>query len=433
MTKKNKFSISEGMLNGISKNTEKVSLLDAKQNFKFDYIDINNIKINSKNFYPIESINELAKDISINGLNHNLVVRPIDDGNYEIISGERRYTALKSLVDNNEKKYSQVPCKIVDLEDLDSEIILIQANAQTRELSDADKLKQIERLRELYKEKKAQGGKIGDIRGLISKDVGLSPGQVAKYSSISNNLIPELRELLDKGNLTMSNATEFASLSIENQKAILSIVNNEVNISKNEASEIKKEFKKIENEKKELLEKEEAYLNEIEAIKKKNNEKADNIHEEIEKVKKELLEDSNKDKQDLINKLEKLKNDKSELAEANKNLEDKIKKADESINVDIDNRVNEKVEEIKLKFEKENKKLKEKLNNEKNVSQDTSLNQELKIRLGNTRLEISKIAGLMANNKIMDKDTLDLVDRFENELRFLNEQILLYKNEEKIK
>ena len=215
---KSKFSISENMLNSISKNVDKSSLIDAKENFKFDYIDIDKLKINSKNFYPIVDIEILEEDISINGLNHNLVVRPIENGFYEIISGERRYTALKSLVDKGDNKYSKVPCKVVNLNDIDSEITLIQANAQTRELTDVEKLKQVERLTELYREKKKNGEKITNIRGLVSKDIGLSEGQVAKYSTVSNNLIPELREILNDGKLTISNATEFSSLSKENQK-----------------------------------------------------------------------------------------------------------------------------------------------------------------------------------------------------------------------
>ena len=42
---KSKFSISEGMLNSISKNIDKSNLIDAKENFKFDYIDIDKLKV----------------------------------------------------------------------------------------------------------------------------------------------------------------------------------------------------------------------------------------------------------------------------------------------------------------------------------------------------------------------------------------------------
>lgn len=35
-----KFSISEGMLNGISKNVKKVEEIETRDNFKVEYIDI---------------------------------------------------------------------------------------------------------------------------------------------------------------------------------------------------------------------------------------------------------------------------------------------------------------------------------------------------------------------------------------------------------
>lgn len=35
-----KFSISEGMLNGISKNTRKVEEFQAKENFKIEYLSL---------------------------------------------------------------------------------------------------------------------------------------------------------------------------------------------------------------------------------------------------------------------------------------------------------------------------------------------------------------------------------------------------------
>lgn len=43
-----KFSISEGMLNGISKNVKKVTELEAKEGFKLEYIDINKIHRSEK-------------------------------------------------------------------------------------------------------------------------------------------------------------------------------------------------------------------------------------------------------------------------------------------------------------------------------------------------------------------------------------------------
>lgn len=356
-----KFSISEDMLSGISKNTKKVSTLEAKENFKIEYIDIGDIVRNKNNFYEITDIDELAEDIQLNGLNHNLVVRPIEDGLYELISGERRYTALKALVDKGENKFKKVPCKVSDLNDLDSEIVLIQANAQSRELSEVDKLKQVERLTELYKLKKSKGEKVGQIRKKISQDTGLSPAQIGRYSTISKGLIKELKEVLEKGNLSIANASEFAVLSEENQKMILDIIENEVSINKNEAIELKNQLKKIEKEKEELL---------------KNRDESKDIDEIVKEKTKEVVS----------------KFEKEKIKKENKNLETKLKKDDE-----------------------------------------TELHEELKIRLKSIRKDMNKVTSLLSNNTIINEPITKEIENLKIELKFLNEQIQLYSNQEKIK
>lgn len=252
-----KFSISEGMLNGISKNVKGVETLDAKENFRFEYIEIEKIKRNEKNFYEIVDIESLAEDIKLNGLNHNLVVRKKDEQNYQIISGERRFTAIKKLLEEGFKEFKLVPCKIIERNDIDSEIILIQANAQSRELTESEKLKQVERLQELYKLKKKNGEKIpGKIRELIAKDLDLSPTQVGRYTRINNKLIPELKTIVEEGSLSVSNASEFATLSKENQKVISNMLGDDISLSKEEAVTLKNELKKVEEEKEIELKKE---------------------------------------------------------------------------------------------------------------------------------------------------------------------------------
>lgn len=119
-----KFSISEGMLNGISKNTRKVEEFKAKDNFKIDYINIDRIKRNEKNFYEIVDIESLAEDIKLNGLNHNLVVRKLDNDMYELISGERRYTALNKLINEGNKEFNLVPCKVIESNDIDRKSVV---------------------------------------------------------------------------------------------------------------------------------------------------------------------------------------------------------------------------------------------------------------------------------------------------------------------
>ena len=377
-----KFSISEGMLNGISKNTRKVEEFQAKENFKIEYINIDRIRRNEKNFYEIVDIEALAEDIKLNGLNHNLVVRKLDNDIYELISGERRYTALNKLVNEGNKEFNLVPCKVIESNDIDSEIILIQANAQSRELTEVEKLTQVERLQELYKIKKKNGEKVpGKIRDIIANDLNLSATQVGRYERINNKLIPELKAVIEQGNLTIANASEFSSLSEENQRVILSIIDDKTNMSKQEAVDLKNKLKKIEEEKE--LELKKAYEEKELELKRLEEEKKNQVSKlksENENLKKKLdsnnIEEERKEIEDQI-KIEfeeKLRNEKVILEEELKS------KYDKKIE-DITNEVKENNLE-KQRLKDELSKLKEKSNNEvdiKNTKENFVLVQNLKL------------------------------------------------------
>lgn len=348
-----KFSISEGMLNGISKNTRKVEKIQAKDNFKIEYINIDKIKRNKKNFYEIVDIDTLAEDIKLNGLNHNLVVRKLNNDVYELISGERRYNALSKLVNEGNKEFNLAPCKVIESNDLDSEIILIQANAQSRELTDVEKLIQVERLQELYKIKKKNGEKIpGKIRDFIANDLKLSPTQVGRYERINNKLIPELKEIIESGNLTIANASEFASLSEDSQKIILNIINNKVNISKQEAVNLKNKLKKFEKEKDLELKRFKEEKNERVILEKDLQSKYDKkIQDIISEVKENNLE-----KQRLKDELSKLKeksNDEFEIKSIKENftLTQNLKLMDNSFK-DLKVQIN-KMQKENIKISKE--------------------------------------------------------------------------------
>ena len=337
-----KFSISQGMLNSVSQNVKKANEIEAKNNFNVQYIDIKDIERNKKNFYEIVNVDELAEDIKMNGLNHNLVVRKLDNGKYELISGERRYTALTQLVEQGNEIFALVPCKVIEANDIDSEIILIQANAQTRELTEIEKLEQVKRLTELYKTKKKNGEKVpGKIREIIANDLKLSPTQVGRYERINKNLIPELKEILENGNLTIANASEFSSLSEANQKVILEIINNKVEISKEEATELKVKLKKLEQEKADELKRlENEKLVEIRKI---ENEKSVEIRR-IENEKDEALRSKKLISDEVLRLKSELDKSENKSEEEIKELENQLR---EELKKDLDNKYLSEIENIK--------------------------------------------------------------------------------------
>ncbi len=291
---------------------DKVNKLDSKQDFNLQNIDIKKIIPSEKNFYGMRGIEELAEDIKINGLYHNIVVTPSGD-KYKIISGERRYLALKKL------GYKKVPCQVREnLSEVDSEIMLIQANAKTRELSNSEKMKQIERLKELYDKKRAKGEKLeGKTRDIIGKDLGLSGGQVGKYQKINKDLIPELKEMFEKNNLDMAKAASIAALELPGQMTIYEILKGNVELSREEVNKITKALKEKEAQ-----------------LKKQQEEHKKQIEEEYKKLKK-VREDFNQD-------YERLKSEKNQLEEkAREVMNEKVEegKSDHSEHhkVDIEN------------------------------------------------------------------------------------------------
>lgn len=415
-----KFSISQGMLNSVSQNVKKANEIEAKNNFNVQYIDIKDIERNKKNLYEIVNVDELAEDIKMNGLNHNLVVRKLDNGKYELISGERRYTALTQLVEQGNEIFALVPCKVIEANDIDSEIILIQANAQTRELTEIEKLEQVKRLTELYKTKKKNGEKVpGKIREIIANDLKLSPTQVGRYERINKNLIPELKEILENGNLTIANASEFSSLSEDNQKVILEIINNKVEISKEEATELKVKLKKLEQEKADELKRlENEKLVEIRKI---ENEKSVEIRR-IENEKDEALRSKKLISDEVLRLKSELDKSENKSEEEIKELENQLR---EELKKDLDNKYLSEIENIKNeansnkeekeRYRKELEEMKAKSKENKDKSDEFKENYKLVADLKSVYqglVSILKQHRKMKDNKIViTDDILEQLDK----------------------
>ena len=415
-----KFSISQGMLNSVSQNVKKANEIEAKNNFNVQYIDIKDIERNKKNFYEIVNVDELAEDIKMNGLNHNLVVRKLDNGKYELISGERRYTALTQLVEQGNEIFALVPCKVIEANDIDSEIILIQANAQTRELTEIEKLEQVKRLTELYKTKKKNGEKVpGKIREIIANDLKLSPTQVGRYERINKNLIPELKEILENGNLTIANASEFSSLSEDNQKVILEIINNKVEISKEEATELKVKLRKLEQEKADELKRLEN--EKLVEIKKIENEKSVEI-KRIENEKDEALRSKKLISDEVLRLKSELDKSENKSEEEIKALENQLR---EELKKDLDNKYLAEIENIKNeansnkeekeRYRKELEEMKAKSKENKDKSDEFKENYKLVADLKSVYqglVSILKQHRKMKDNKIViTDDILEQLDK----------------------
>lgn len=218
------------VMDALNKNTK--AGIDETPRARFRTRDISIFKMyrNTMNFYDLSGIEELAGEILMYGLKQNLelVYEPNEQGEYRIIAGERRWLALKMLVEKGYKEFEMATCKLTTPQDSDEEQVeIIIANAY-RIKSVKDLIEEEQRLKASLERIKAAGGTIkgydlqsGRLRDVIATMLKTSKTKIAQMESVSNNLIPEFREELTKERLTFSAAYELSGMSAEEQREAL--------------------------------------------------------------------------------------------------------------------------------------------------------------------------------------------------------------------
>jgi ParB family chromosome partitioning protein len=192
--------------------------------WNFKHIPLEQIVPSPNNKYRICDIEELADSIEVDGLLHNLTVRKLpDSGEYELISGERRFRALQLLVSRGLERFAAAPCKVeVELSDIAAKVQLIRANSTARNLTDQERVWQANELKGLLTDLKKSGVKLpGRVRKLAADELGISQSQMGRMESISDNLVPEAKEEFEKGNINMTAAYETSRLPAKKQAEVV--------------------------------------------------------------------------------------------------------------------------------------------------------------------------------------------------------------------
>ena len=204
-----------------------------KARFRTKDIDIYNIYANEDNISDQNGIDEKAAEIKLLGLLQPLEVmyEPNKNGEeYKLIGGERRWRALKKLVEEEDlQEFREATCQIRKPRSKNEEIIELCISNSYRKATPEKELERIKLLTDALKDAKAAGEKImgydlesGRLRDIAAKILGKKPTQIANAMSINNNLIPELRKLLEKQGISFSVAVEIAGLEEDEQEEIYS-------------------------------------------------------------------------------------------------------------------------------------------------------------------------------------------------------------------
>ena len=170
-----------------------------------------------------EEMKAMVSSVRDKGVTQPAIVRPRDDGGYEIVSGHRRQKAseLAGFVD--------MPCIVRDLTDEQAITQMVEDNTNQREnILPSERAKALKMQLEAIKH---QGAKEATSGQLDPKDAGrrsneivaernkMTVKQVQRYIKL-NDLVPDLQKMMDAGQIKFTPAVELAYIKPKNQRYI---------------------------------------------------------------------------------------------------------------------------------------------------------------------------------------------------------------------
>ncbi|MCI7791886.1 MAG: ParB/RepB/Spo0J family partition protein [Lachnospiraceae bacterium] len=163
-----------------------------------------------------ERMEDLVESIKYNGVLTPVVVRPDDEGGYEMISGHRRLYAVNKI------GLPTIPATIKEMDDDDAVIAMVDSNIQREEILPSEKAFAY-RMR--YEAMRHQGARrtssqVGTkLRAdeELAEQVGESRNQVHRFIRLTE-VIPELLALIDRGNIAIMTGVDISHLNPTIQK-----------------------------------------------------------------------------------------------------------------------------------------------------------------------------------------------------------------------
>lgn len=220
---------------------------DAEKLEKIQIIEISKISNFPNHPYRVkddDEMQDLSDNIKEYGLIFPLLVRPKEDGTYELISGHRRKRACELA------GIRQVKAIVREMTDEEATIQMVDSNKQRERVLPSEKAFAYKMRLEAMKKQ----GKRNDLtsvptaqklegktsREILGDEVGESQDQIRRYIRLTE-LIPDILKLVDEEQMKLRPAVEISYLKKEEQEYLLeSIEYTEVFPSHPQARELKR-------------------------------------------------------------------------------------------------------------------------------------------------------------------------------------------------
>ena len=168
-----------------------------------------------------ESMDELVESIKERGLIQPVIIRPVENGMYEMVSGHRRKRAFEIA------GYEKIPARVKEMSRDEAILSMVDSNLQRETVLPSEKARAYKmRLDAMKRQGKRTdltlsptGTKLRSDQQLAD-EVGESRNQIQRLIRL-NYLVPEMLDLVDEGKVAMRPAVEISYLPEEIQYDLL--------------------------------------------------------------------------------------------------------------------------------------------------------------------------------------------------------------------
>lgn len=177
-----------------------------------------------------EKMQETVESIKERGVLVPILVRPTNDGNFEIVSGHRRHHA--SLLAGK----TEIPAIVREMDDDTAILLMVDSNLQREELLPSEKAFAYKMKLDAMKRQgqrtdltcariahKSDGIKSRDI---LAEQIGESKDQIRRYIRLTN-LVPDLLNRVDNKTIAFNAAVEVSYLTEPEQKMLCDAIERE--------------------------------------------------------------------------------------------------------------------------------------------------------------------------------------------------------------
>lgn len=194
-----------------------------------------------------EDMKTLMESIEERGIITPATVHKKEDGRYEMISGHRRKHACERL------GMETLRCEVVEVSRDEAIILMVDSNAQRSEIAPTDKGKAYKMKLDAIKRQQGERTDLTSVptgqkleskssREIIADNSEDSYTQIQRYIRLTE-LVPELQEFVDSGQMKLRPAVELSYLDEETQRDVVDrILETEAFPSHDQAIRIRKAF-----------------------------------------------------------------------------------------------------------------------------------------------------------------------------------------------